>query len=55
MSRNKSSHTELEISDNETDKVDSFFHRLFVIQSESLNNYLSVDGFEEEPEMSDTD
>ena len=25
------------------------------IQSESLNNYLSVDGFEEEPEMSDTD
>ena len=33
MSRNKSSCTELEILDNETDKVDSFFHHLFVIQS----------------------
>jgi len=40
-SRNKCSCTELEISDNDTDKVSSFFHRWFVIQSVNQEQPLS--------------
>ena len=42
MSRNKSSCTELEISDNETDKVDSFFHRCLSFSQSVRNSAVSV-------------